>query len=570
MPTKSYAAGTLHIFTILALLLLANSVGEARDRGTESGGTDPQVRTKSVRFETGPKQTSGVVSIAYYTFDDGLGGPDPMGWTTMDASAQLDTFFHVDDFAGLGGGEWGTYTPISGSKSLWCGARPGGDLCYYATLPGYGSNWDQRFTSTTLNVTGDVTIAFVARFESEAGYDQTALEYFTKSDRWHTIEKYNGTHGCCPVDSSVSETVAADSLDGAVRFRFRFTSDGAWSDEDGLYPTDGAVVLDDLVVSDGSGVVDSQDFEAEAVGAIATADGNWTATPYPPFGDYAALFDGSTILQEDTMTTNNSFVWGFFQGSTDYNTCDAPDSSQMAVPDSKTNPYRTIRNHAISPPLDISNFHVGGFLPDSLELKVAFDLYKDFALQSFPYLTYVRYEVRARSLSAGCWSRWYTASTGGGFGEWVRELVDITTWVTSDATHIQVGLGVFDLGDGVCRSHAPLFDNVEVYAEGVVPTGLQDPALPRYVLHQNTPNPFNPATTVRYEVPDPGAVVSLRVYDVSGRLVGVLKDGFVGPGPQTAVWDGKNVDGRRVSSGVYFYRLSTLGFDQTRKMVLLK
>lgn len=570
MSTESHVARTLRIFTILALLLLVISAVAARERGTEPGGADLQVRTQSVRFETDPKRTSAMVPIASYTFDDGVGGPDPMGWTTMDASAQLGTFFHVDDFAGLGGGQWGTYTPISGSKSLWCGARPGGELCYYATLPGYGSRWDQRFTSTTFNVIGDVTIAFVARFESESGYDYTALEYFTKTDRWHTIEQYNGTHGCCPVDSSVSETVPADSLDGTVRFRFRFTSDGAWSDEDGLYPTDGAVVLDDLLITDGSGVVDSQDFEAEAVGALATADGDWTATPAPPFGDYAALFDGSTILQEDTMTTNSSFVWGFFQGSTDYNTCDAPDSSQKAVPDSKTLPYRTIRNHAISPPLDISSFQVGGLLPDSLQLTLAFDAYKDFALQSSPFLTYVRYEVRARSMSAGCWSRWNTASTGGGFGEWARDFVDITSWVASDATHIQVGLGVYDLGDGLCRSHAPLFDNVEVYAEGVVPTGLPDPAMPRYALHQNTPNPFNPETTIRYEVPVPGAFVSLRVYNVSGRLVRVLKDGFAGPGPQIAVWDGKNVEGQRVSSGVYFYRLSTSGFDQTRKMVLLK
>jgi len=62
------------------------------------------------------------VPIASYTFDDGVGGPDPMGWTTVDLTAQVGTFFHVDDFAGLGGGDKGGLLPLAGARSMWCGA----------------------------------------------------------------------------------------------------------------------------------------------------------------------------------------------------------------------------------------------------------------------------------------------------------------------------------------------------------------------------------------------------------------------------------------------------------------
>ena len=45
------------------------------------------------------------------------------GWSRLDLTAQMDTFFHVDDFAGLGGGSSGGLVPLEGNKSMWCGAR---------------------------------------------------------------------------------------------------------------------------------------------------------------------------------------------------------------------------------------------------------------------------------------------------------------------------------------------------------------------------------------------------------------------------------------------------------------
>lgn len=88
-------------------------------------------------------------------------------------------------------------------------------------------------------------------------------------------------------------------------------------------------------------------------------------------------------------------------------------------------------------------------------------------------------------------------------------------------------------------------------------------------LEANVPNPFNPSTTIHYEIGGTNAV-TLRVYDVSGRLVRTLVDAQRSPGAYDARWDGRDDRGRGVASGVYFYRLHAGDFSQTRRMVLLK
>lgn len=94
------------------------------------------------------------------------------------------------------------------------------------------------------------------------------------------------------------------------------------------------------------------------------------------------------------------------------------------------------------------------------------------------------------------------------------------------------------------------------------------PALP-LALHQNTPNPFNPSTTIRYYLPERMRVV-LAVYDVSGRLVARLVDEEQSPGEKAVRWDGRNTRGERVSSGVYYCRLQAGKELVSRAMVLLR
>ncbi|UCH85455.1 MAG: T9SS type A sorting domain-containing protein [Candidatus Latescibacterota bacterium] len=100
--------------------------------------------------------------------------------------------------------------------------------------------------------------------------------------------------------------------------------------------------------------------------------------------------------------------------------------------------------------------------------------------------------------------------------------------------------------------------------------GVQLPDIPAYNhLDQNFPNPFNPVTTIRFGLRAP-ALVTLRIYDVSGRLVRELVDEKRVAGTYKETWDGKNTAGKDVASGVYFYRLRAGGFDQSKKMILTR
>jgi hypothetical protein len=98
------------------------------------------------------------------------------------------------------------------------------------------------------------------------------------------------------------------------------------------------------------------------------------------------------------------------------------------------------------------------------------------------------------------------------------------------------------------------------------------PRITKYALYQNHPNPFNPNTEIRYEIPDDASVgrVTLSIFNVEGSRVRHLVDKDQGGGLYRARWNGRNDDGETVSSGVYFYVLRAAGQSITRKMVLLR
>jgi sugar lactone lactonase YvrE len=91
-----------------------------------------------------------------------------------------------------------------------------------------------------------------------------------------------------------------------------------------------------------------------------------------------------------------------------------------------------------------------------------------------------------------------------------------------------------------------------------------------FALHQNTPNPFNPATAIRFDLPAPGRV-TLRIYNLHGQEIAtLLEDEFKPAGSYTLWWDGRDARGARAASGVYLYRLKADSFVETKKMLLLK
>ena len=101
-----------------------------------------------------------------------------------------------------------------------------------------------------------------------------------------------------------------------------------------------------------------------------------------------------------------------------------------------------------------------------------------------------------------------------------------------------------------------------------------DPVYPeKFALHGAHPNPFNPTTTIRFEVlAEIGGArpVRLGIYDVGGRLVRELVRGSMETGEVAVNWDGRSQQGRRLVSGTYFVRLEVAGEVLTGKLVMLK
>ena len=106
---------------------------------------------------------------------------------------------------------------------------------------------------------------------------------------------------------------------------------------------------------------------------------------------------------------------------------------------------------------------------------------------------------------------------------------------------------------------------------GTFITSVDAPGAPpaAFRLLPNFPNPFNPSTRIRFEVPR-SIHARLGIFDVQGRLVQWLVDGPVGAGLHEVSWHGRDKSGVALASGVYFYRLEAGQHSASGRMVLLK
>ena len=93
------------------------------------------------------------------------------------------------------------------------------------------------------------------------------------------------------------------------------------------------------------------------------------------------------------------------------------------------------------------------------------------------------------------------------------------------------------------------------------------PAL--FSLYQNFPNPFNPITTLYYDLPK-NIFVTISIYNILGKQIKVLVNTNKEAGYKSVQWDAKDSMGKPVSAGVYIYQIQAGDFVQTRKMILLK
>jgi len=179
----------------------------------------------------------------------------------------------------------------------------------------------------------------------------------------------------------------------------------------------------------------------------------------------------------------------------------------------------------------------------------------------------------------GCWADYYVD------GEWIPcnstpDCVDLTGIDFGDCD-MPIGIGFVNNScvsisgcswviDSVDYSNA-FFETMadcEAVCSSVSSESSNHPPI-RIQLVQNYPNPFNPRTSINFSI-ETFHPTSLRIFDLSGRLVKTLLDRSLSPGNYEIDWDATNNTGQKVSGGIYYYTLEVGDFKETRKMVLLK
>ncbi len=168
---------------------------------------------------------------------------------------------------------------------------------------------------------------------------------------------------------------------------------------------------------------------------------------------------------------------------------------------------------------------------------------------------------------------------------WRNVRIDLTQKIFSPWGNDNPGVGEFDITEAYFRgigfkasaiAEGTLYlDKIEQLSASV-PTRIQiaknqKPNVEKFVLHNNYPNPFNPATTISYDLPVGSShSVKLKIFDVTGREIKLLVNKVQVGGRYQVSWDARNNLGNRVSSGVYFYQLQIENSSLTKKMILMQ
>lgn len=163
-------------------------------------------------------------------------------------------------------------------------------------------------------------------------------------------------------------------------------------------------------------------------------------------------------------------------------------------------------------------------------------------------------------------------------GDWVEEKI-VTLWPYDSGTDNGTTYTSFNSDTNPA---VPIYEIMSLPVGNGVPLGTftftrtdtptaVDGETPRAsaLLYQNSPNPFNPSTTIRYRL-EKAQSVRLAVYDAAGRELILLADGFQDSGSHAVRWDGRDRAGRQMASGVYFYQLRAGSQLERKRMVLLK
>ena len=401
------------------------------------------------------------------------------GWDRVDNTAQIGTWFHVDDFNGITPGYAGRLVAIEGTQSAWCGARPTDGpyeyLCSWERAPGYGNSWNQSLLTGEIVFAGILHLSYHGVFDSEPDWDYTYVEYDAGNDNWVRFQSWDGV-----VDTIITHDIPMTK--NKTKLRFNFVSDGAWSDQDGLWQTDGACVVDSITIADDSTpdpVLDFEDFEDWTLYATDNFAGGdiWYCAENPAYGRFSGL--ASNLDDKDPCGDNFGTQIVFYIGST-FPSASYPglfDTPFCTGPGNITAPCQD--ESIVSPVIQMDQYSTNcdvnqdGTIPaEDLPLLggaiMRFTAYRDIPL---PNLVFYTWGLRNIDPITGCPGQWqdrnfvyYGPDKDYIFGGW-----DVSDLIGPDP--IQMRIGVSDMCDawydsyGDCAAHTPTpwLDNARIY-----------------------------------------------------------------------------------------------------------
>jgi len=457
----------------------------------------------------------------------------------------------------------------------------------WASGAGYGNGWDETISRDFFyDGEGAVTLTYTYNYSVEPDYDYV-YGTVTVGSTTSTFATYNGTgNGAANIDLT---PYLVDNT--PYRISFRMTSDAAWSDEDGLFTTAcSAVRLDNIAVV-GGGENYSTGFEVREDGwaqEMSTPAEMFLVENRQPIGSDVNVWSGGGLaiwhVENSVLRTGQAANTG---GSTNLR----PRGLALEQADGLLNlegnvnrgdagdPYPGSTNNLLFNNATTPNSKGYNNTPNNVSVQLL-------SGNGDPILTVMKGGWPAPGIGVFAPTIGTSGNTvqleinGPGFAktptaelvlgattipstavEWIGKSRILASFDLTGAPNGFYDLVVYNPG-GACAVSAASFE-VEGAPTGAGKTPTQFALLPNY------PNPFNPTTTIRFDIAT-RSDVALEVYDVKGALVRTLVDESRAAGSYRLEWDGRNDQLQPVSSGVYFYKLTAGGFTDVRKMTLLK
>jgi M6 family metalloprotease-like protein len=486
---------------------------------------------------------------------------------------------------------------IGGGTSMVVGlTQAQSDARGWPASRGYGNGWTETIARDfRYGGSGDVSLQYSYAIDTEGGFDFCFVVLEVDGVE-HTLAVYDGQRSGTATHDLTTELAGSTQY----RVKFRFRSDTAWSNEDGRFVSACApFVIDDVRVI-GGGEDHLADFE-EHVGGWYQPDGEtdnpvseyWLVENRQQFGfDQNLHGTGLVVLHVDQEVIATALgnsggsndlatrgvvleeadglgqllaktggnrgdsgdTWPGSSGATVFD----PDSWPAAKSNEGANTTVAIREIETLGDVVRAVFVAGDPAPTAAGTDLT-QAPADTTAFAFSLLgaSHLRPDVQVRLVRSG------QAPLEAESVVWTdhdRVLARFTSGASA---------GVYDLVVENPDGQTAVVETAFVFTGTVtdVPGAAASPA--RLVLEQNHPNPFNPRTTLRFALPQDGEV-EIAVFDARGRRIVTLHQGALPAGHHEVQWHGTDDQGRDVSSGLYFARMSAGDFQQTRKMSLVR